>query len=152
MAETLDLGQARSVGVLALVALVFVYPHLMVSPGPLVPGHRALATDCFACHAPLRGASSAKCVQCHATTDIGLRTTHGRIPLTGVMPLASSLDTLGWFARVPMVLQTEAAECGLACLAMVATYHGLKTDLPTLRRRRFTTLLYYLTYYPAFSL
>ena len=27
-------------------------------PGPLVPGHAELATDCFACHAPLRGASS----------------------------------------------------------------------------------------------
>lgn len=37
--------------------------------------------------------------------------------------------------RVPMLLQTEAAECGLACLAMVAAAHGLRTDLPTLRRR-----------------
>jgi ATP-binding cassette subfamily B protein RaxB len=36
---------------------------------------------------------------------------------------------------LPMLLQTEAAECGLACLAMVASYHGLKTDLPTLRQR-----------------
>jgi ATP-binding cassette subfamily B protein RaxB len=38
-------------------------------------------------------------------------------------------------ARLPMLLQTEGAECGLACLAMVATHHGLKTDLPTLRKR-----------------
>ncbi|HJW11771.1 MAG TPA: peptidase domain-containing ABC transporter, partial [Albitalea sp.] len=38
-------------------------------------------------------------------------------------------------ARVPMLLQTEAAECGLACLAMVAAYHGLNTDMPTLRQR-----------------
>lgn len=37
--------------------------------------------------------------------------------------------------RVPMILQTEAAECGLACLAMVAARHGLQTDLPTLRQR-----------------
>ena len=29
---------------------------------------------------------------------IGLRTTHGRIPLEGAMPLAPSLDTFGWFA------------------------------------------------------
>ncbi len=36
---------------------------------------------------------------------------------------------------VPVVLQSEAAECGLACLAMVAGAHGLDTDLPTLRRR-----------------
>jgi ATP-binding cassette subfamily B protein RaxB len=38
-------------------------------------------------------------------------------------------------ARLPMLLQTEAAECGLACLAMVAAHHGLHTDLPTLRQR-----------------
>ncbi len=37
--------------------------------------------------------------------------------------------------RVPMILQTEAAECGLACLAMVAGAHGFETDLPALRRR-----------------
>lgn len=43
---------------------------------------------------------------------------------------------LGWGARrVPMILQTEAAECGLACLAMVASQLGLRTDLPTLRKR-----------------
>jgi amidase len=29
----------------------------------------------------------------------GLRTTHGRVPLDGVMPLAPSFDTVGWFAR-----------------------------------------------------
>jgi len=38
-------------------------------------------------------------------------------------------------ARVPMLLQTEAAECGLASLAMVASHHGLHTDMPTLRQR-----------------
>ena len=37
--------------------------------------------------------------------------------------------------RLPNVLQTEAAECGLACLAMVAAFHGHKVDLNTLRRR-----------------
>lgn len=37
--------------------------------------------------------------------------------------------------RVPVILQTEAAECGLACLAMVASAHGLLTDLSALRRR-----------------
>ena len=38
-------------------------------------------------------------------------------------------------SRLPMLLQTEAAECGLACLAMVASHHGLESDLQTLRRR-----------------
>ncbi len=37
--------------------------------------------------------------------------------------------------RLPMLRQSEAAECGLACLAMVAGYHGLETDLPAMRRR-----------------
>jgi ATP-binding cassette subfamily B protein RaxB len=37
--------------------------------------------------------------------------------------------------RLPMIRQTEAAECGLACLAMVASYHGHRLDLNTLRRR-----------------
>jgi amidase len=29
---------------------------------------------------------------------VGLRTTHGRIPIDGTMPLSPSLDTVGWFA------------------------------------------------------
>jgi len=37
--------------------------------------------------------------------------------------------------RLPVVLQTEAAECGLACLAMVASYFGHRIDIDTLRRR-----------------
>ncbi len=36
---------------------------------------------------------------------------------------------------VPVVLQTEAAECGLACLAMVAAFHGHRSDLASLRNR-----------------
>jgi ATP-binding cassette subfamily B protein RaxB len=37
--------------------------------------------------------------------------------------------------RLSLIRQTEAAECGLACLAMVASYHGHRIDLNTLRRR-----------------
>ncbi|MCK1488878.1 peptidase domain-containing ABC transporter [Bradyrhizobium sp. 180] len=36
---------------------------------------------------------------------------------------------------LPVIRQTEATECGLACLAMVASYHGHRTDLNSLRRR-----------------
>lgn len=42
---------------------------------------------------------------------------------------------LGWSARLPLHLQTEAAECGLACLAMIAGYYGYPSDLAELRRR-----------------
>ena len=37
--------------------------------------------------------------------------------------------------HLPILHQTEAAECGLACLAMVASFHGHRIDLNTLRRR-----------------
>ena len=40
-----------------------------------------------------------------------------------------------WFRRLPLVTQTETAECGLACLAMVAGFHGSRIGLPELRRR-----------------
>lgn len=33
-----------------------------------------------------------------------------------------------------MLYQTEMAECGLACIAMIASFHGYKTDILTLRR------------------
>lgn len=38
-------------------------------------------------------------------------------------------------SRLPVIVQAEAAECGLACLAMIASYHGHQTDLNALRRR-----------------
>lgn len=34
-----------------------------------------------------------------------------------------------------MIYQSEAAECGLACIAMVANHHGHQLDLTTLRHR-----------------
>ena len=66
-----------ALNLLALVALVFAYPHLMISPGALVPAHAEIATDCFACHAPLRGAVTERCVACHALPEIGLQTSKG---------------------------------------------------------------------------
>jgi ATP-binding cassette subfamily B protein RaxB len=42
---------------------------------------------------------------------------------------------LGLRRHVPVILQTEATECGLACLAMVVVSLGLDIDLPSLRLR-----------------
>jgi hypothetical protein len=70
---------------LVLVGLAFAYPHLMVAPGPLAAGHAGLATDCFACHTPWRGTTAQKCIDCHALSDIGLRTTRGvSLPQHGI--------------------------------------------------------------------
>lgn len=40
--------------------------------------------------------------------------------------------------RVPLITQTEVTECGLACLAMVATYHGNKIDIASIRKMQTT--------------
>lgn len=41
------------------------------------------------------------------------------------------------FARreLPVIIQDEAGECGLACICMVAAHWGYRTDLPTLRAK-----------------
>ncbi len=50
------------------------------------------------------------------------------------MDVASALR-FGGARRLPVFLQTEAAECGLASLGMVACFHGHRIDLAGLRRR-----------------
>jgi len=42
---------------------------------------------------------------------------------------------VGFRRKLPLILQSEGAECGLACLAMIAGYHGHLLDLPALRQR-----------------
>lgn len=39
-----------------------------------------------------------------------------------------------WRRSIPDIRQAETAECGLACLAMIAAYHGQHSDLGSLRR------------------
>ncbi len=46
-----------------------------------------------------------------------------------------ALLNLSGTRKLPMLRQAEAAECGLACVCMVASAHGYETDLPTIRRR-----------------
>lgn len=40
-----------------------------------------------------------------------------------------------WRRRLPVILQSETIECGLACMVMIASFHGRHTDLSELRRR-----------------
>lgn len=52
------------------------------------------------------------------------------------MKITSSLQLLFWRGkRLPVILQTEAAECGLACIAMVTSYWGHRIDLSNMRQR-----------------
>ncbi len=41
---------------------------------------------------------------------------------------------------LPVILQTEMTECGLACMAMIARYHGHDIDLNILRRRHLVSM------------
>lgn len=85
MSRPVTLALAANLLVLAILAVV--YPHLMVSPGKLIPGHHELETDCFACHAPFGGAAAARCASCHKVEEIG-RLTVGGHPL--VKPLTAT--------------------------------------------------------------
>jgi hypothetical protein len=83
MNKTLKIVLAANLIVLAILA--FVYPHLMVGPGKLIPGHSQLETDCFACHAPFFGTTTERCMSCHKPEEIGKLTTLGQLiqkPLT----------------------------------------------------------------------
>ncbi len=63
---------------LALILLLSVFlPHPMIAPGKLIEAHRALETDCFACHSPFRGSRPERCTECHKPAEIGLVTTKG---------------------------------------------------------------------------
>lgn len=62
----------------AIAAVVFIYPHVMIAPGKLIPSHQSLTTDCFACHTLFRGVSAERCVVCHNPADIGRLTTKGQ--------------------------------------------------------------------------
>nr|WP_196962391.1 cysteine peptidase family C39 domain-containing protein [Neisseria meningitidis] len=50
------------------------------------------------------------------------------------MPHLQNLS-LGLKKKLPVILQTEISECGLACLAAVAGFHGFHTDLRALRSK-----------------
>jgi len=86
-----------------IVVLAFVYPHLMVSAGPLAKGHAQLTTDCFACHTPFLGASADRCIGCHKVAEIGVRSTTG-----------ATLVRTGTSTRTPFHQHLAAQNC-LGC-------------------------------------
>lgn len=50
------------------------------------------------------------------------------------MTISQSLS-FGMGRKLPVMLQVEAAECGQACLAMIAAYHGQVHDMHSLRNK-----------------
>lgn len=50
------------------------------------------------------------------------------------MTISQSLS-FGMGRKLPVMLQVEAAECGQACLAMIAAYHGQVHDMHSLRHK-----------------
>ncbi len=100
MSKTLKIVLAANLIVLAI--LSFVYPHLMVGPGKLIPGHSKLETDCFACHAPFVGSTTERCTTCHKTEQIGKLTTLGQpIQKPAVIPgpRSGTRNPVPWLKR-----------------------------------------------------
>lgn len=46
----------------------------------------------------------------------------------------------GFGHKMPIIMQTQMAECGAACLAMIASYHGHSLDMTTMRAKMNTGL------------
>lgn len=65
---------------------------------------------------------------------------HMQAPVSETIRDYRTVPQFGWRRPLPMMLQTEATECGMACLAMIARYHGHDVDLAGLRRRFSTSL------------
>jgi len=57
--------------------------------------------------------------------------------MTAISQTSKPVDLLEFSGakRVPLILQAEIAECGLASMAMVASYYGHKLDMAAMRKR-----------------
>ncbi|MBC7956782.1 MAG: peptidase domain-containing ABC transporter [Cytophagales bacterium] len=62
-------------------------------------------------------------------------TTRGHDRLRSTAEQATQRLRFGFGRKLPLVLQADPSESGLACLAMVAGFHGHLTDMSTLRAR-----------------
>jgi hypothetical protein len=88
-------GIVLALVLIAVSAAVFYHPDMMVSPGKLITAHQSLDGDCFACHAPLHGASNERCTGCHKPDNIGKLTTEGKLlqKATATVPFHNKLLT-----------------------------------------------------------
>ena len=65
------------VSAIILAALAIAYPNVLLNPGTLMKGHKALEKNCLACHTPFRGVRSVQCISCHKQGDISVKTVAG---------------------------------------------------------------------------
>lgn len=117
----LDAG-ARLVGKTKTVEMAFSLtgenPHYGTPENPAAPGRLPGGSSCgsaaavagglcdFALGTDTGGSVRIPASYCGL---FGIRPTHGRVDIAGVVPLAASFDTVGWFARDPGLLQSVGA-------------------------------------------
>lgn len=63
---------------IAVIGIVFAFPHKMLSPGNLYQAHSDLKNDCFACHKVFSGTPNENCISCHKVSEIGIKTNKNR--------------------------------------------------------------------------
>lgn len=56
---------------------------------------------------------------------------------TNKTTLVDAVDLISYSGKknVPLIMQSEVSECGLACLAMISTFYGYKINLSPLRKK-----------------
>lgn len=62
----------------AIIALLFVFPEILLNPGPLIRSHQPLENRCLSCHKPFSGASG-QCAGCHKPSEIGIKNVAGHL-------------------------------------------------------------------------
>lgn len=105
-------------------ALAFTHPKWVVSSGALSPQHAELASNCFACHVPFRGAPSERCIACHAVAKIGLRSTKG-VPIP---------KPAGKAAFHQALVEQDCVTCHSGHVSSQLAPSGIKTFAHTLLR------------------
>ncbi len=58
---------------IAIIAIVVVFPHQMLSSGNLYEAHSDLKNNCLACHTIGAGTPDTNCISCHKVNEIGTK-------------------------------------------------------------------------------
>jgi hypothetical protein len=98
------------------IALMFLFPHIMINPGELVKGHQDLKQKCASCHQPFFGTPNERCIVCHKPDEIGIKAD------------SSATKKIGFHASLKT---QQCAECHAEHKGIVpdSSYKGFKHEL-----------------------
>lgn len=77
---------------IAIIAIVVVFPHQMLSPGNLYEAHSDLKNNCLACHVIGSGTPNESCISCHKINEIGTKNKSAVASSTNRLSFHSNLN------------------------------------------------------------